>query len=138
LGAGEAGSVLEAVLLRHHADGISELDAGGVPLLVPQVGFAPGTRVRVRIEAQDVMLATTRPTGISALNVLPATLRSLRLGEGPGALAQVSVGSNLILARVTRRSALALDLKVGDSVFVVLKAVSVPRAAIGDQTGRGR
>jgi molybdate transport system ATP-binding protein len=133
LGAREAGSLLEAKVSAHHADGISELFAGGVTLLVPQVSFAPGTTLRIRIEAQDVMIALNRPEGISALNILPATLRDLRLGQGPGALAQLEVGSNRVLARITRRSALALNLQPGSQVFAVIKAVSVPPEAIGDQ-----
>ncbi len=137
LGAREAGALLEARVVTHHPDGISELSTGGVALLVPRVDFAPGTALRVRIEAQDVMIARQRPVGISALNILPATLRSLRLGDGPGALVQLDVGSNLVLARITKRSALALDLQPGAQVFAVIKAVSVPREAISDQKRPG-
>jgi molybdate transport system ATP-binding protein len=133
MGPREAGSMLQARLIRHHSDGLSELDADGVTLVVPKVAFAPGAALRVRIEAQDVMLALEKPHGISALNVLPATVAAVRIGDGPGALVQLRVGGNLILSRVTRRSALALGLKPGTSLFAVIKAVSVPRDAIGDR-----
>ncbi|MBN2907742.1 MAG: molybdenum ABC transporter ATP-binding protein [Rhodobacteraceae bacterium] len=130
LGAHQAGAVLQARVVAHHIDGLSELEAGGQRLLVPGVAGAPGTALRVHVEAGDVMLATRRPEGISALNVLPATVRELRLGTGPGALVQLAVGDSVILSRITRRSAQALGLAPGQQVFAVLKAISVSRENI--------
>ncbi len=131
LGPGAAGAMLEAVVLAQHSDGLTELDAGGLRLLIPQVVRQTGDALRVHIEAQDVMLALDRPEGISALNVLPATVRDIRMGDGPGALVQLDAGGNLILARVTRRSVDAMNLKAGQPLFAILKAVSVARDAVG-------
>lgn len=131
LGVRSAGAMLEARVAAHHADGLSSLTAQGAKLLLPQVDQAPGTPIRVWIEAQDVMLATERPKGISALNVLDVTVREVRIGAGPGAIVQLGFGDALILARVTRRSAQALELQPGRRVFAVLKAVSIARDAVG-------
>jgi molybdate transport system ATP-binding protein len=79
LGIREAGSVLAARLVRHEADGLSRLETSAGPLWLPRVAADPGAMLRVRIAAQDVMLALTRPVGISALNILPATVTALRL-----------------------------------------------------------
>lgn len=132
LGAGAAGAMFEAQVVAHYPDGISELNAGGLRLLLPRVPQGPGERLRIRVEAQDVMLAIARPEGISALNVLSATVREVRLGAGPGALVQLAAGPNMILSRVTRRSVKALGLAPGQEVFAVLKAVSVARGDIGN------
>lgn len=131
LGAGAAGALIEARVVAHHADGLSELAAGEARLFIPEVPCDPGQKLRVHVEAQDVMLALTRPEGISALNVLAATVREIRMGEGPGALVQLDASGTLILARVTRRSVEALGLTPGQSLFAVLKAVSVARAQLG-------
>lgn len=131
LGVRSVGAVVEARVREHHADGLSTLDAEGAPLLLPHVNHPPGTSMRVWIEAQDVMLATERPNGISALNVLDVTVREVRFGAGPGAIVQLSFGNALILARVTRRSAQALDLQPGRKIHAVLKAVSIARDAVG-------
>jgi molybdate transport system ATP-binding protein len=131
LGPGAAGAVLEARVVAHHEDGVSELDASGLSLFLPRVAAPLGTPLRVHVEAQDVMLATHRPEGISALNVFEAQVRDIRMGDGPGALVQLSANGNLILARITRRSVTAMDLREGQSVFAVLKAVSVARDAVG-------
>ncbi|WP_417723490.1 molybdenum ABC transporter ATP-binding protein [Salipiger sp.] len=132
LGVRHAGALLETRVLAHHPDGLSELQAGGIRLLLPQVDRAPGEAIRVHIEAQDVMLSLTRPEGISALNILPATVQTLRMGQGPGALVQLDAGGNRLLARITRRSASALDLQPGKAVFAVLKAVAVARENVAD------
>jgi molybdate transport system ATP-binding protein len=71
------------------------------------------------------MIATTRPIGVSALNILPATVQDIRMGDGPGALVRLALGPDMLLARVTRRSATALGLAPGLPVYAVLKAVSV-------------
>ena len=132
LGAEAAGVMLEARVTAQHDDGITEVETGGLRLLLPRAPYRIGATLRLRIAAQDVMLATQKPQGISALNVLPATITALRIGDGPGALAQIKAGENLLLARITGRSVAALNLREGAPVFAVLKAVSIPRGAIGD------
>ena len=119
-------------MVRTHPDGISELDAGGLRLFLPDVGQPDGARVRVQIAAHDVMLARSRPKDISALNILPCTITGIRLGDGPGALVQLRAGDNMLLARITRRSVEALGLAPGDSVFALLKAVSISKANVAD------
>lgn len=130
----EAGALLTARVARHHADGLTELAAGGHPLFLPRMTRAEGEIVRVRIAAQDVMLARTRPEGISALNILPGVIAQIRPGEGPGVMVALDTDAGRILARVTHRSARALDLAEGAEVHAVIKTVSVARGDIG--TGR--
>ena len=132
LGLREAGALLMARVAAHEDDGLTRLDTGAGPLWLPQIGATMGSTVRLRILAQDVMLATERPKGISALNILPATVREIRQGQGPGVLVQMAVADALVLARITSRSSLALALKPGSTVYAVLKAVSVARDDIGD------
>lgn len=87
--------------------------------------LAVGAQVRLRIMAQDVLLATTAPKGISALNVLPARVTALHPGAGPGVMVRLESGGQVILARVTKRSVARLSLAVGAQVFAVLKTVAV-------------
>ena len=131
LGLREAGSVLNARITGQDADGLTALHTSAGPLWLPRIDASPGAQVRVRIAAQDIILSRTRPVGLSALNILPATVTALRLGDGPGALVQLRVGHDLLLARVTRRSATALALVEGAEVFAVLKSVSVAPGDIG-------
>lgn len=125
LGVREAGAVVRARVAAHHGDGLTELIWSAGRLLLPQVSQPAGAQVRVRIEAQDVMLAATRPEGISALNVVPVTLTALRTGDGPGVVVQLRAGEDLILARLTGRSARAMGLAPGWQGFAVVKSVAV-------------
>lgn len=127
----EAGAILSATLAAQEGDGLTRLSSPAGPLWLPRVDAPPGTLLRLRILAQDVMLATARPEGISALNILPATIRDIRIGDGPGALVQLDAGGEMLLARITRRSAGALSLTPGQPVFAILKAVSVAQENVG-------
>jgi molybdate transport system ATP-binding protein len=131
LGLREVGAVLTARLSGVVEDGLSRLDGPAGPLWLPRVNAAPGTALRLRILAQDVMLATEAPRAISALNVLTCRVVDIRMGEGPGALIRLEAGGELLLSRITRRSATALGLTPGMQVFAVLKAVSVAQENIG-------
>lgn len=135
LGLREAGSILTTRVAGHEEDGLTRLVCAAGPLWLPRLASSPGQQVRVRILAQDVIIATERPQGLSALNILPAQILDLREGEGPGALISLAIGDERLLARVTRRSARALGLVAGRSVFAVLKAVSVAQANIAPGAG---
>ena len=132
LGLRDAGAILTARVAEQAADGLTRLDTPAGPLWLPRVQTTIGHSLRVRIAASDVMLALTRPEGLSALNVLPATVRAVRDGDGPGALVQLDLGGQALLARVTRRSATALGLQPGLELFAVVKSVSVAQGDVGE------
>ena len=131
LGLREAGSILTARVLAHEDDGLTRLEVAGHPVWLPRLSVPVGAVVRLRILAQDVMLATDRPQGLSALNILPGVIEDIRIGDGPGAIIRLRVGSDALLVRVTRRSVAALALAQGQAVFAVIKAVSVAQGNIG-------
>jgi molybdate transport system ATP-binding protein len=137
LGLREAGALLSARVGAHEADGLTRLDSAAGPLWLPRVAAPVGSGLRIRILAQDVMLATTRPANISALNILPAVVRDIRHGDGPGAMVRLDAAGEVILARVTGRSAGALGLAPGVRVFAVLKAISVAQENVGAEAVRG-
>jgi len=130
IGVREAGAVIPAVLARHHDDGLSELTVSGGRLFLPHLNSEPGAHTRVRVLAKDVMIALDKPVGVSALNILPARILSLRGGTGPGVIVQMQCGDDRLLARITRRSADALALTPGKDVFAVIKSVSVARGDV--------
>ncbi len=131
----DIGAVIEARVTVHHPDGLTELDAGGLPLLLPRVARSVGDRLRLRIAAQDVILSKTRPEGISALNILPGTVADIRQGDGPGAVISLDTAAGRVLVKLTRRSVQALKLDRGTSVFAVVKSMAV---APGDVGGAAR
>ncbi|MBO9478202.1 molybdenum ABC transporter ATP-binding protein [Shimia sp. R11_0] len=131
LGPREVGAVLDAKVACHHADGLTELNANGVALLLPKLAQDVGKPVRVRVAAQDVILSREVPTGLSALNIVAGQVCSVRSGGGPGAIVALKTAAGRILARVTRRSATALGLVEGTCCYAVIKSVSVAPQDIG-------
>lgn len=131
LGVRDAGAVLRARVVAHHADGLTELAVSQGMLLLPRFEAAIGALVRVRIPAQDVILALHRPIGISALNILPVVIASIFQGDGPGAAIGLVSGDDRLLARVTRRSADAMGLAPGMACYAVVKSVAVAQGDVG-------
>lgn len=125
------GAVLQVRVAEHHSDGLTELNAGGESLFLPRIPHAVGEDLRIRIPAQEVILATSKPEGLSALNKLQGTVESIRAGEGPGAIVSVQTPAGIVLARVTRRSVAALNLSAGQSCYVVIKTVALAPQDVG-------
>ena len=125
------GAVLNVRVREHHADGLTELEAGGARLFLPRIPHETGERLRIRIPAQEVILSSKRPEGLSALNVLEGVVETVRAGEGPGAIVSVKTPAGPILARVTRRSVAALGLEPGQTCFAVIKTVALAPQDVG-------
>ncbi len=131
VGSREAGAVIEARIVAQHEDGLTELAVSAGRLFLPRIEAAVGDALRLRIPAQDVILARARPEGLSALNILPVVVTEVKAGEGAGAVVQLQAGTDLLLARLTRRSVAALGLRPGVAAHAVLKSVALAKSDIG-------
>src|SRR5580704_11291618 len=95
---------------------------GGVMLETPLVRAEVGARLRVGIRAGDILLATRRPEGLSARNVLRGTLTSLVQRDViVAAGVNCGVGFEVQLTLATRD---ALQLAPGLEVWLVVKTHS--------------
>ncbi|WP_068118072.1 molybdenum ABC transporter ATP-binding protein [Tropicimonas marinistellae] len=125
-----AGAVLEARIVAHHGDGLSELRTSEGTLLLPGVSGPPGRLLRVRIPAHEVILSRARPEGLSALNILPATVIAMRDDGDGGVVVQLASGRDRLLSRITRRSVRALALEPGVACHAIVKSVAVARSGM--------
>jgi len=125
------GAVIAARVVALHADGLSEIDAGGVPLFLTGHAHAPGTMLRLRVAAHEVILSRRAPAGLSALNVLPGTVAEVRASAGPSALVLLDTPAGRLLARVTNRSIAALGLAPGVTAHAILKSVATTPDDVG-------
>jgi molybdate transport system ATP-binding protein len=124
----EIGTLLALELVgQDQGFGLTVLRSPGGEWRLPHIDLPIGTRVRARVRARDVMIATEQPNGISALNVLAGTVAEVSAGEGADALVTVDCGGDRIVARVTRRSVHSLGLTRDRKVFAVVKAVTFDR-----------
>jgi molybdate transport system ATP-binding protein len=120
-----SGGLFRATVVRHRDDGLSELAFEGGTLLVRKVAREAGAALRVRIAAQDIMLAREEPRSISANNVLPATILSIGAGDGSQADVAIGCGPTKLTARITPASVQRLGLASGMAVFAIIKSVTV-------------
>jgi molybdate transport system ATP-binding protein len=132
----EGGAVIEAIVSRHNdAAGLTSLTSPAGEWLAPRIDAAIGSRLRLRIRARDVMIATERPRGVSALNIMPGVVRSVDSGSDQDAQVSIDCNGDRIVARITPHSVQALQLAPEREVFAIVKAVTfdkgnVPQAAL--------
>ena len=89
---------------------------------VPLGHAAPGDLVRLAIRAGDILLATRRPDGLSARNLLEGKIISLER-RGPTIVVQVDCGA-IFTVHVTPSAERALQLAPAKPVWLVLKTHS--------------
>jgi molybdate transport system ATP-binding protein len=129
LGRFEAGAVLEGIVKGEEANfGISLVDVDGDLLQVPSLGLAKLQKVRLRIRARDVSIATARPEGLSIRNVIATRIAEIVEEKGT-AFAELRLqGRRQVLrARITRLSVSELKLTPGREVYALVKSVAVDR-----------
>ena len=147
-----AGIVLETTILSREAQwDLMRVSFIGGELLLADNGRAEGETLRVRVDARDVSLTLSQHTDTSILNALPATvieisaclsqdavLVKLSLGHQSTAALDESKAmdeqskairdsNEMLLSRITRRSAEHLALAVGSQVWAQIKSVAVLR-----------
>ena len=147
-----AGVVLETTILSREAQwDLMRVSFIGGELLLADNGRAEGETLRVRVDARDVSLTLSQHTDTSILNALSATVIEIsaclsqdavlvKLGLGHQSTAaldeskamdeqsKASRDSNeMLLSRITRRSAEHLALAVGSQVWAQIKSVAVLR-----------
>jgi molybdate transport system ATP-binding protein len=126
------GAVLETVVAEQDLRwGLARLEFAGGSLYAGEVDALVGERVRVRVRSQDVALATVRPSGLSMLNVLSATVSSIAEAAGASVDVQLDVGGTELVARVTRKSLAELGLVPGSRVYALIKSVAIDRPSVG-------
>ena len=117
------GGVIDALVGATRGDGLVELGFDGGCLAVATKAKA-GTRLRVRLSADDILIARVAPQAISANNILPVTIQALRIA-GDVADVELQAGAVRLLARITAASAQRLGLAPGLAVFAVIKSVTL-------------
>lgn len=126
----EAGTFLEVTVSAQDKEfRLTSLNFEGQTLRMPMVAaLSIGDRIRLRIRARDVAIATKRPEGISIRNTLEATISAVK-PETDTAFAEVAlkIGAQTLHARITRAAVADLNLTAGMPAFGLIKSVSFDR-----------
>ncbi len=121
----DAGVVLEAEVTARDTHGLLTLRTPAGTVHAHGGAHAPGTRLRVRIQARDVSLALSRHDDSSLLNSLPATLVALSDLPGGQVQARLEAQGQTLLARISHRSVERLGLQPGMPLWAQVKAVAL-------------
>ncbi|MCW9032724.1 MAG: molybdenum ABC transporter ATP-binding protein [Rhodospirillales bacterium] len=127
----EAGAVVATTVKQaDNGFGLSTLAFNGGELLVPRVDLPEGEKLRLRIRARDISIATQKPENTSILNTLPGRINDIReIGESQVEVS-IDVGVSL-LARITKKARHDLNLAPGTEVFAMIKAIAIDRQTMG-------
>ena len=122
-------NLLEVQVLAHRPDsGLTETRLATHTLWVPYVDRSVGTTLFVSLRAADILVARTALQGLSARNILPATLRAVDTLEGGTrqrtVLLTADVGAPL-LVEVTPEACDNLGLEVDQQVYLIIKSSSI-------------
>jgi len=116
--------IVETVDVAHR---LATIRLSAALIVVPDAHVEEGRTVRVQIPERDVMVATQRPEGLSALNILEGVIASMEPdGEGMTRI-RIRCGEDVVLARITALSAERLGLTPEKPVFAVIKTVALER-----------
>ena len=119
------GAVLEGVVTRLDPQyGSADLAVGTGTLKVSLRDAPVGSRVRLQLLARDVILAIQPVQGLSVRNALAGTVSAVCDDDYGAVLVTVDVGGESVLARITGNARSALNLRPGDAVWTLVKAVS--------------
>ena len=121
----DAGALLACTVTTHDpARGLTALVFPGGTLLVPLRPEPPGARLRLRLRARDVALATAPPQGISIHNVLPGVIAAIDPAGPHEAIVTIAVGPTPLLARLTRDAVARLALAPGSAAHALVKSIA--------------
>ena len=105
---------------------LARVGFSGGSLWVRDHGVPIGRRVRLRVLARDVSIATEEPHHTSIQNHLPGVIEALANDSHPSqALIRVTCGRSILLARVTQRAVAELNLQPSLPVWVQVKSVAI-------------
>ena len=123
-------SILEGRVIEVDARyGTATVQVGGGTIELSSESLALGNSVRLRMDAADIALATAAHDGLSIRNQLRCEVRAVER-RGNSADVILAFGDELLLARITAKSADALGLTEGLQVIALVKAVSIERARL--------
>ena len=122
----EAGSLISGICSQFDEEmALAQILVEGQLVNLPISAMKSATPVRLRIKANDVALALTRPQATSIQNMLECQITAIEQAGPTHIEVTLKMGKQQIRSRITRKSAADLNLATGDKVIALLKAVAL-------------
>lgn len=125
----DAGAVWSSrVISRSSEWRLAEIACGTQSLWVRDSGEEIGAMVRVRLLARDVSVALSRRLDSSILNQLEVSVAGIEADKDEAmVMLRLMCDSQILLARITKRSLSELGLSVGQKIWAQVKSVAINR-----------
>ena len=122
----DAESIISAEVSGYDADySMLTLAFSGQQIFVSGKHMQPGTKVRLRILAQDISLTLAPQIGTSILNIFSVTIKKIFHFSTAHDTVLLDLAGTPLLARITRKSKDLLGLHEGQKVFAQIKSVAI-------------
>lgn len=123
----EAGVVIPANIVERDEEWhLIKARLGNQHIWLKDQGEPLNQAVRLRLLARDISLSQERHADQSIVNALQGEIEAIFDGDHPAIkLVRVNIDSSKVLARVTAKSLAALNLTIGQPVWVQIKSVAV-------------
>ena len=123
----DASALLEGIVSAHDDSfHLTWISLQGNRIAVGREDLPVGGHARIQIQARDVSLALRAHTDTSILNVLPAKVIDTRDINPTQALVRLELeDGQTLLSRITRRSAIGLEIREGMHLYAQVKSVAL-------------
>ena len=123
----DAGALLSGVVAERDARWhLARVAFDGGSLWLSDSGVPVGQRVRLRVLARDVSIATAQPQHTSIQNHLQSRIESMVPCAHPAqVMVRLRCGSCVLLARITQRAYVELGLQPDRAVWVQVKSIAL-------------
>ena len=117
-------NLLEAELISTDAiNGLSEVKIGNVTMSIPPVNKHRGSLLTISIRSADIILSIVHPPLISARNIINGKITNI-YHVGHLILIYINIGTRIIV-EITQSSLYDLDLKIEQTVYLIIKTNSI-------------
>lgn len=113
-------NVLENII----SNGITKSSVNGLILWTPLIDQPEGSVVNISIHAKDVILANKPVEGISARNIINASITDMKSLDTSVLVLAESNGVS-IMSEITHESSNKLGLNIGEDVYLIIKTNSI-------------
>jgi molybdate transport system ATP-binding protein len=126
IGAEAIGAVVEGKVTAINEDsGLAQLAIGHGQVSVEVHTLHLGQQLRLQLLARDLILALDAPQGLSVRNKLQGVVTSIIADDAHASMVSVDVGGVILLVRITHSAVEDLQLRVGTSLWVLVKAITL-------------
>jgi len=123
---GDAISIFDARVISRDTDfNLMHLEFKGGQFIVPDNKLTIGSLVRIRVAARDVSITKKKQVDTSILNIFPAVVEEMVPEGDAQVMVRLTLKGVVLLACLTKKSAISLKLNKGSSVFVQVKSVAI-------------